>query len=76
MMTFWRNFYRVEKSSKFGAKLFWVQGKTNLEGVPRETTIGGRKEGGVRFDLIYPYIHQRESDAESQGEAFRAMFRD
>ena len=41
MMSFWRNFYRVEESSKFGAKLFWVQGTTNLEGVPRETTIGG-----------------------------------
>ena len=51
-MSFWRNFYRVEESSKFGAKLFWVQGTTNLEGVPRETTIGGGG-GGVRCDLIY-----------------------
>ena len=75
MMSFWRNFYRVEESSKFGAKLFWVQGTTNLEGVPRETTIGGGG-GGVRCELIYPYIHQHESDAESQGETFRAMFRD
>ena len=78
MMSFWRNFYRVEESSKFGAKLFWVQGTTTLEGVPRETTIGGaeRGGGGGRFELIYLYVHQHESDAESEGEAFRAMFRD
>ena len=39
---------------------------------PRETTIRGH----VTCDLIYPCIHQHESEAESQGEAFRALFRD
>ena len=51
MMSFWRNFYKVEESSKFGAKLFWVQGTTNLEGVPRETTIGGREGREMWFNL-------------------------
>ena len=47
------------------------------EGVPREKKNPG---GGVRCDLIHPYyihlIHQHEREAESQGEAFCALFRD
>ena len=45
---------------------------TNLEGVRRETRI----QGGVKGDLIYPYTHQHEIESDSQGEAFRALFRD
>ena len=36
----------------------------------------GAGGGGVKCDLIYPCIHQNESESESQGEAFRALFRD
>ena len=74
---FLEKFLQSGRELQICAKLFWVQGTTTLEGVARETTIGGRKGGGgVRFELIYLYIHQHESDAESEGEAFRAMFRD
>ena len=30
----------------------------------------------MRCNLIYPYLHQHESDVESYGKAFRALFRD
>ena len=43
----------------------------------RKRQIWGRGGGGgVKWYLIYLYIHQNESEAESQGEAFRALFRD
>ena len=67
----WRFFGEIVTERKKAQSFFWVQG-TNLEGVPRETTI----RGDVTCDLIYPCIHQHESEAESQGEAFRALFRD
>ena len=52
---------------------FWVQG-TSLEGVPRETTIlGGRGGREMKFNLP---LHQHESDVESYGKAFRALFCD
>ena len=31
---------------------------------------------GVRCDIIFPYIHQHESEAKSQGEDFGTLFRD
>ena len=60
-----------KKAPNLAQSFFLVQG-TNLERVPPETTTGGGGEGSVRWDLTYPYIHQRES----QGEAFRALFCD
>ena len=54
----------LAKSSQTGRKhqiwhsFFWVQG-TSLEGVPRETTILGGGGGGLRCNLIYPYISMK-----------------
>ena len=54
-----------------------MQGK-NLEGVSHVKQQSGERGGGggVKCDLIYPFTHQNDSEAESQGEAFRALFRD
>ena len=53
MMTFWRNFYRVEKSSTFGAKLFWVQGKNKFRRGATWNNNRGTEGGGreIWFNL-------------------------
>ena len=43
---FLEKFLQSGRELQICAKLFWVQGTTTLEGVARETTIGGRKGGG------------------------------
>ena len=64
----------IIKSLPFSTKFLLGARNKFRRGATRETTI--RWEGGVRCDLIYPFIHQNESKAESQDEAFRALFRD
>ena len=64
----------MEESAKFSTK-FLLGTRNKLRRRPRETTIQERwGGGGVRCDLIYPYIHQHEREAESHGEAFVVCF--
>ena len=49
--------------------------KSLQNGRKRQIWGRGGRGGGVKWYLIYPYIYQNESEAESQGEAFRALFR-
>ena len=62
-----------KKEPNLEGRFFWVQGK-NLEGVHvKQQSEGGG--GGVRCDLIFfPYLHQHESEAESQAKLFVPCF--